>query len=39
MQEISKQLQALVPADKADRASLFRALMIEPNEASDRGSV
>jgi len=34
MQEISKQLQALVPADKADRASLFRALMIEPNEAS-----
>jgi hypothetical protein len=34
MQEISKQLQALAPADKADRASLFRALMIEPNEAA-----
>jgi RNA polymerase sigma factor (sigma-70 family) len=29
MQEISKQLQALVPADKADRASLLRALMID----------
>jgi hypothetical protein len=29
MQEISKQLQALVPAEKADRASLLRALMID----------
>jgi hypothetical protein len=33
MQDISKQLQTLVPADKTDRASLMRALMIEGNEA------
>jgi hypothetical protein len=34
MQEISQKLQALVPAERANQASMFRALMIEPTEAS-----
>jgi hypothetical protein len=40
MQDISKELKALVPADKAEQTSLLRALMMEPkhgdvNEAFD----
>lgn len=34
MHDISNQIQAEVPADKADRATLFRALMVEPNAHS-----
>ena len=34
MQEISKELQAMVPAEKAERTSLLRALMIDSSESS-----
>ena len=36
MQEISKQLEALVPPEKAGRASLLRSMMIDPDEPSVR---
>jgi hypothetical protein len=36
MQQISKEMEALVPADSAERASLFRALMMEPDASRAR---
>ena len=31
MQEISRELQALVPAEKSAQASIFHSLMLEPD--------
>ena len=38
MQEITRELQALVPADKSAQASLFRSLMLKPDPQGIRES-